>query len=331
MKIPKVNTEPTWLEICRYPCNRFEEICSRILAFYLNPNAEHGMKDLWISALLDAINKPAADDWYDYRHEIKDITIISDNYVIAIENKITADLYNPLDIYKKYIAKTYQKKKQVLVVLFLKPIKDKCAMEDNDFHGCSYRDLFKKVNALLGNYIADANHKYLTYMVDFMKTIDNMNNSNSQIEKKFFSENRENIEALIQRYQQYKDSILQQQIDVLTGAKWWIWSGWDLGVTFNENSHKIGIESHFEEQDGNPFARFNVYITVWKKDDWKPYRERVKNDFEEDKPFEQYGEGKNSHRVFLYLRGNINDTNESIVENLKRIYDKMVKITSEIK
>ena len=34
-KIPKINTEPTWLEICRYPYSRFEEICSRILAFYL--------------------------------------------------------------------------------------------------------------------------------------------------------------------------------------------------------------------------------------------------------------------------------------------------------
>ena len=267
-KIPRINTEPTWLEICRYPYSRFEEICSRILAFYFNPNGEHGMVGLWVSALLDAIGKL---DWYDYRHDIKvnteeyadgkriDITVVSDDYVIAIENKITADLYNPLNVYKDYIGKKYSGKKQALVVLSLKPILDKRLMADNDFQRISYRDIFEKVNNRIGNYIADANQKYLTYMVDFMKTIDNMNNTNSQIEKEFFAKNRADIEELIQRYQQYKAGILSVQIDnisslrermnALTGGSWWAWQGWDLGVTFNENSHKIGIESHFEEVD----------------------------------------------------------------------------------
>lgn len=171
-KLPKNNTEPTWLEICRYPYSRFEEICSRILAFYLNPKAEHGMTWLWISSLLDAIGK--SDEWYDYRHEIKinteeyadgkriDITVISDDYVIAIENKITADLYNPLDIYKDYISKKYPDKKRALIVLSLKPILDKRLLADNDFQRISYRDLFEKVGRRIGNYIADANQKYLT-------------------------------------------------------------------------------------------------------------------------------------------------------------------------
>ena len=67
-KIPQIDTDPTWLEICRYPQSRFEEVCSRILAFYLNPNAEHRINDLWLSALLDAVGKS---DWYDYRHDVK--------------------------------------------------------------------------------------------------------------------------------------------------------------------------------------------------------------------------------------------------------------------
>ena len=106
-KIPKTDTEPTWLEICRYPQSRFEEICSRILAFFLNPKAEHGLNDLWLSALLDAIGKVG---WRDYRHDIGvrteeyadgkriDITVVANDYVVAIENKITADHYNPLDV-----------------------------------------------------------------------------------------------------------------------------------------------------------------------------------------------------------------------------------------
>lgn len=116
LKIPQNNIEPTFLEICKYPKSRFEEVCSRILAFYLNPNADHKMNDLLVSALLETVGK--YNDWYDYRHNIKvnteeyvdgkriDITIVSEDYVIAIENKITADLYNPLEVYKNYISKT---------------------------------------------------------------------------------------------------------------------------------------------------------------------------------------------------------------------------------
>ena len=367
-KIPKINSEPTWLEICRYPYSRFEEICSRILAFYLNPNGEHGMAGLWVSALLDAIGKS---DWYDYRHDIKvnteeyadrkriDITVVSDDYVIAIENKITADLYNPLAIYKDYISKKYPSKKQALVVLSLKPILDKRLLTDNDFLRCSYQGLFERVNNRIGNYIADTNQKYLTYMVDFMKTIDNMNNTNSQIEKEFFAKNRADIEEFIQRYQQYKAGILSAQIDnisslrermnALTGGNWWAWQGWDLGVTFNENSHKIGIESHFEEVGtfnenshkigieshfeevgGNPLARFHACITTWKKNDWTPYRDAVLNEFSDCK-VEDNCTGENWNRVFVWVYSNDDGNMDAIVKALKEIYDKLSKITSNIR
>lgn len=253
LKIPQNNIEPTFLEICKYPKSRFEEVCSRILAFYLNPNADHKMNDLLVSALLEAVGKS---DWYDYRHNIKvhtedyadgkqiDITIVSEDYVIAIENKITADLYNPLDIYKNYIRKTYPNKNRLLIVLSLKPILNKHLLTENDFQRCSYPDLFNELNNRIGNYIAGANQKYLTYLVDFMKTINNMSNNNSQLEKTFFANNRKDIEELIKRYEQYKAGILQEQIDKisslqeemnnLTGGSWWTWKGWDLGVTFNE-------------------------------------------------------------------------------------------------
>ena len=266
-KIPKINTEPTWMEICRYPQSRFEEVCSRVLAFYLNPNAEHEMKDLWLSALLSAIGKS---DYYDYRHNIKvnieesadgkriDITIVSDDYVIAIENKITANLYNPLDIYKKHVSKVYPDKKQVLVVLSMKPILNTRSLTENGFLRCSYSDLFKEVNSSIGNYISSANQKYLTFMIDFMKTINNLNSANTQIEYDFFSKNRETIDELIKRYESYKAKIFSDQTEAiaqlkdtmnrLTGADWWAWQNWDLGVTFNEKSHRIGIEAHFEEE-----------------------------------------------------------------------------------
>ena len=349
-KIPKINTEPTWMEICRYPQSRFEEVCSRVLAFYLNPNAEHEMKDLWLSALLSAIGKS---DYYDYRHNIKvnieesadgkriDITIVSDDYVIAIENKITANLYNPLDIYKKHVSKVYPDKKQVLVVLSMKPILNTRSLTENGFLRCSYSDLFKEVNSSIGNYISSANQKYLTFMIDFMKTINNLNSANTQIEYDFFSKNRETIDELIKRYESYKAKIFSDQTEAiaqlkdtmnrLTGADWWAWQNWDLGVTFNEKSHRIGIEAHFEEEGGNPVARFNVCITTWRKDDWIPYKEAVLNDFADYNPIvDESCTGRNSNRVFVWIYCNTDGNLDAIVNKLKEIYDKLPRRTSNI-
>lgn len=350
LKIPQIVTEPTWMEICRYPQSRFEEVCSRILAFYLNPNAEHRINDLWLSALLDAVGKS---DWYDYRHDVKvnteeyadgkriDITIVSDDYVVAIENKITADLYNPLDVYRSYISKTYPKKNQLLVVLSLKPILDKHLLAENDFQRCSYQDLFDKVNSRIGHYMAGANQKYLTCLVDFMKTIDNMNNNSTQLEKNFFANNRRNIDELIKRYEQYKAGILQAQIDnisslrermnALTGGNWWIYDGWLLGVTFNEEGHKIGIEARFEEAGGNPVAGFRACVTTWKKANWSPYRETVLKEFADCNPVvEDSLPGNLRDRVYVWVYRNDDGNLELIANALKDIYNRLYKVISSI-
>lgn len=41
----------TFLDVCKYPGRRFEEICSRVLKFFFDPNEKHGFRDLWFKAL----------------------------------------------------------------------------------------------------------------------------------------------------------------------------------------------------------------------------------------------------------------------------------------
>lgn len=348
LKIPHNNIEPTFLEICRFPQSRFEEVCSRILAFYLNPNAEHGMNDLWLSALLKVAGKS---DWCDYRHNIKinteeyangkriDITIISEDYVIAIENKITAGLYNPLDVYKNYISNTYPNKKQLLIVLSIKHL-----MTANDFQRCSYQDLFNEVNSHIGDYMTGANQKYLTYLVEFMKTINNMDNSNSQREKQFFSENKTDIDELIKRYEQYKENIKKDQSDKistlhamlneLTDGKWWTYpkgGGNLLGVTFNEKSNRIGIEAHFEEKGGNPCDSFRACITTWNKTEWLPYEDAVLKEFSNNiNKVQDSLTGAFKNRVYIWLYKKDNGDMETIANDLKEIYNRLSTIASII-
>ena len=350
--IPHNSSEPTWLEICRYPYNRFEEVCSKILAFYFNPKAEHQMKGLWLKSLLSAIKKP---EWYEPRHDIKvnteeyaegkriDITIVSDDYVIAIENKINAALYNPLETYRDYIKKKYHnKKKQALVVLSLNRIDVK-----HGFHWCNYKMLFNEVNSILGHYMTDMNNKYFIFMLDFMKTINNMNNTISPIEREFFAKNRKSIIKLIERYKEYNECIKIAQEESLYELKrrmnqgqegpWTVWGKCILTVSFNSEWHRIGIDAYFEEKGGNPTAIFHTKITTWKKEDWYPYREIVLNKLQELKQELKIGytvlednDGDISNRVFVELNDNC-DTVENIVKHLEMVYNMLKTIAEQTK
>ena len=39
LSLPKMNSNPTFMEICQMGGDRFEERCSQILRFFLTPNA----------------------------------------------------------------------------------------------------------------------------------------------------------------------------------------------------------------------------------------------------------------------------------------------------
>lgn len=106
LSLPKTNSNPTFMDICQMGGDRFEERCSQILRFFLTPNAAHGLRDLFLSSLLEVtgkedlsfslngtkvITEEATED-----RKFIDITVVADDFVIAIENKIGASLYNPL-------------------------------------------------------------------------------------------------------------------------------------------------------------------------------------------------------------------------------------------
>ena len=129
-KIPIPEDETTFLDLCHYSGERFEEICSRILEFYFQPNNKHGFGNLWFRSLCQLIGIECNDEYdmktrteeYTYGAGEKskkiDIVIETPSVVIAIENKIGAMLYNPLDVYKEHVDKIYEKKQErKLVVL----------------------------------------------------------------------------------------------------------------------------------------------------------------------------------------------------------------------
>ena len=346
-KLPIVEQSPTFMEICKYPRSRFEEVCSRILQFFLDPKAEHKLGNLWLSALLDMIGytpfsyniNDTTVDTEEYAEGKRiDITIKNKEFVIAIENKTTADLYNPLDIYKHYIEEKYAQQEHRLIVLSVKPFNDyhsKKWIADNDFKAFTYQNLFAAVNSRLGEYITHCDQKYLSYMLDFMKTINNMENENTKVEYDFFFKNEKTINEIIERYNSFQQNITKKHIEEIENIKtyisketnrdWWAWQGWDLGIKFNEQSECIGIEASFTATKNGVFDEFHIYITTWKKKDWIPYKEAVLAEFKEQIYLDERTDG----RVYLHLPIIYNNDTELIVKTLKNTYDRLEQIVKE--
>ena len=352
--IPK--KEKTFMGICQYPGSRFEEICSRILAFYFNPNEEHGFRDLWFRALNQCIKKDGEYckpknislilEEYTYCAEDSenkriDIIIEADDTVYAIENKIGASLYNNLSAYSEHIEKKYvnnypNKKKIVLTAHSLSQFDKQKAVECG-FDEISYKSLFEQVNAIWGEYIADSNVQQLTFMIDFMKTLNNkMNFMENKERAAFFYKHQKDVDNLIYQYEEWKKEILSSQSENIselhnrikeeTGDNsWWIWSGWDLGISFNNGTDKrIGIESSFKENENGVCAEFRIFITTWKVGNasalqcWLPYKDAVMNKYE-GRYLDESKENKDN-RVYLRVAEIDGNKTDDIIKELFECY-----------
>lgn len=345
-KIPKTLRQLTYLEICKYPYHRFEEVCSRLLCFYLSPQNEHGFQDLFLQSLLKLI-APAKTFYLQFEKvnviseenaegKRLDILIYSDKFAIGIENKITASLYNPLAIYKKRIEK-YNKDNFFGIVLSLNKLsrEEIAVVKTNEFIHLTYSDYFKSLKANISSFINSSNEKNLPFLNDFIKTIENMNNKET-INKEltdYFYDNSKNIDQLIELYNQSNLQILEIQkekirelkdkISQLTNRdKWWAWQGWDLGYnSFNLNEPIIGIESYFEEIKGNPLGLFIIKITSWNLNAWSFYEQKLELEYPNSEI------EKVDNRAFLFVSSFPGDNEELILENLKTNFDYLTSLT----
>lgn len=348
-ELPHKRNEITFMEICKYPYSRFEEVCSRVLQFYFNPVAEHGLRSLLLQSLFEV---PQLDnilcDYCQIRVETEvyadgkriDLIIETPDSVVCIENKMMASVYNPLDIYRRDCICKYKDKQLIFLILSAKRITDPNELKhihQNGFKIITYTDFFEVVKRNIGGYLTFCNQKYLTYLLDFIKTVENMTyRIEPNSEDSFFFENKKEIDQLINQYQDYKNtilsiqkeqiSILKTKITQLTNVEWWDWQGWDLGISFNDKGHRIGIESSYQATKDNPIGVFKIYITTWEKKDWYPYR---------DKLMEQYAglyldENVDGGRVFLHIDA-INDNNmDLILKKLSECYKVVQRLASEV-
>lgn len=170
---------PTLMEIAGFP--HYERVCSNVLAFFLDPSKPHGFGTLFLDALAHVgkiagqgsaisgdvqVDREARTDAGNF----VDILIQSDSHAIVIENKIFAGAANPFSDYDKHLHGLPQRHKSK----FLLTLAPDCGGADYGFQNITHEQFIVEIRGLLGGYVGEADTRYLTYLLDFLNTLDHL-------------------------------------------------------------------------------------------------------------------------------------------------------------
>jgi hypothetical protein len=207
------------MEISGYP--HYENVCSNILKFFFNSDEAHQMNDLFIKALLNTVGEKVEHSIIVndvIREEITsfgnrlDIVILTDDFVIGIENKIYAGLYNNFDDYSNHLVKIASGRKIIRIILSI----NKLIQNTEDFINITHSDLFNAVDNLIGIYWQHANPKYLILLKDFMQTIRRLGVPTVMDAgyMDFFKDNQEDVEELLRVIVELRKELRQKVQDL---------------------------------------------------------------------------------------------------------------------
>lgn len=193
-------TEPTFLEISGYP--HYENVCSNILAFFLDPGKEHGLKDLALAALLECSRETIRISNVSVEREVYtgngriDLVITADECIMAIENKIFHDVINDFADYRRYIEINANGRKIILLILGLHHIECRTL---SGFISISYREYFAIIKKNIGGYLTSSNSKYLIFLLEFIQSIEHLIEGSAMNKElvAFFHDNLQATEAFI--------------------------------------------------------------------------------------------------------------------------------------
>lgn len=204
-KLPdQIERPPTFMEIAGYP--HYENVCSNLLAFFLDPQEWHGFGTLVLDALTSAGNLSVVGEQgatnVSIDREVStdsgnriDLLIESDTSAFMIENKIYANVSNPFADYAAFLdRKVPEERAKYKILLTISP-----SLEGYDygFRNVTYALLVQEIRSLLGHYIVEADTRYLTMFLDFLNTLEHLQKE-SRMDREFvklLSERREEVEG----------------------------------------------------------------------------------------------------------------------------------------
>ena len=180
--------------------NHLENNWSDIYAYYFDSNANHGLGRLFIDTLNDLIAEkshkfPLSLNNFTVKREYIakddkriDLLIFNEDEAIIIENKVYANLYNPLKTYWESLDLPEENKRGVILSLHTMSISNK------DFVNITHEEFAKRIELSMHKHFLYAETKSLLLLQDFIINIYNMTHAMNKEELEFyFSENNREI------------------------------------------------------------------------------------------------------------------------------------------
>ena len=218
--LPKVSESKSFIDVAGFP--HYENVCSNILAFYLNAENEHGLGNLFFSSLMSLAN---SDESLPDKIQIErerytdnggrlDLVIETSNQLVGIENKIFHTLINDLEDYSSSL-ESWNKDSDLKIVKIVLSIKKE--NPNNGFICITYSQLWERVRERLGEYVTTASQKWLLYLLDFMNSIDNLSGEKMELteDDKFFIDNAELVDSFIKAKNKF-DAKLNDKVKKLS-------------------------------------------------------------------------------------------------------------------
>ena len=201
-KIPR--KEKTFMDVSGYP--HYENVCSNILAFYFNPLEEHKLNNVVINSFIKLlISKNCNIEVIEENEKLEiereyttikgnrlDIVIQNNDFVIGIENKIDASVYNDLEDYSATLNKLNKNSIKVLLSLYDNSSK----IDKSEFINITYQEFFKQLKIDLLNY--QDNNKWFIFLNEFIRNLENYEGEVEMEEEilSWLKDNREKLEEL---------------------------------------------------------------------------------------------------------------------------------------
>ncbi len=218
----------TFLEIAK--CPHLENVWSNILAFYLNPNNEHNLFDLILNSVFETADKKVTiNNFKNIRVRTEyptvlgnriDIVIFADTFVLGIENKVGAALYNDLEDYSNTIDDLAKPQSIPVYKIVLSKHRNNTT---NGFINITYSDLIKNIKKNIGDFTAYSDTKYLIFLLDFLKNIENNINSQSMADNleviNFFHNNIDKVNRLLEYHNKFNSDLVQKLNTIHSSVK----------------------------------------------------------------------------------------------------------------
>ncbi|BBM66764.1 TPA: hypothetical protein I7759_05230 [Vibrio vulnificus] len=248
-QLPKTTTEATIFSIGSR--GYYENPTTDILAFFCDPNGEHGLGALVLSALLESLSltelkaelssAPTREVVTQANSRI-DLLLESDDWVMVIENKIYHEQNNPFDSYEAYVQQgAFSKQTSIFVVL-----SPTGGSPDGypQWQGLSYPTLIEKTKAKLAeHFISQPLSKWTVLLRDFLLHLENILMDSKHLQA--------NTDFILNNYQELKDiAQLKSQVFIQLEAD----MKQHLAAVFEQPIHSKPIKTWNKDNDAIRFA-----------------------------------------------------------------------------